>query len=271
MNDAAHPHVSALTARQAQVLDLIVNSIRTHGFPPSVRELAAQLGLSSPSSVKHQLDALETKGYLKRRPGLPRAMEVTHLSDGSSFTSNSTYSGAAREPQHSHPTPTTNTDVTAPTGTDTTHEKVAAAEPASAQIMSWTVPVGQNDGSDISQIPLVGRIAAGEPITAEQSVDDIFTLPQRFTGQGELFVLEVSGDSMIEAAICDGDYVVVRRQATASNGQIVAAMLDGEATIKVLNERDGHRWLEPRNPLYRPLNGDESTILGKVVTVIRAL
>ena len=124
-------------------------------------------------------------------------------------------------------------------------------------------------------VPLVGRIAAGSPILAEQSIEDVMALPRRLTGNGELFMLEVHGDSMVEAAICDGDWVVVRTQADASNGDIVAAMLDdidgATATVKVLFRRDGHQWLLPRNPDYAPIPGDEATIMGKVVTVLRSL
>lgn len=120
-------------------------------------------------------------------------------------------------------------------------------------------------------VPLVGRIAAGAPILAEQSVEDYFSLPSRLTGRGELFALEVHGDSMLEAAICDGDYVIVRSQPTAEDGEIVAAMLDDEATVKVLSHKNGHRWLLPRNNDYDPIQGDEAVILGKVVTVMRSV
>ena len=124
-------------------------------------------------------------------------------------------------------------------------------------------------------VPLVGRIAAGSPILAEQSIEDVVALPRRLTGSGELFMLEVHGDSMVDAAICDGDWVVVRAQADAVNGDVVAAMLndlDGAtATVKVLSRKDGHQWLLPRNPDYAPIPGDEATIMGKVVTVLRSL
>lgn len=132
------------------------------------------------------------------------------------------------------------------------------------------IPVSLAEGDCVSA-PLVGRIAAGAPITAEQRVDDVFTLPTRLTGTGELFVLEVSGDSMMDAAICDGDFVVVRSQPDADNGTIVAAMIDGEATVKVFSRIDGHVWLLPRNDDYAPIPADGATILGRVVTVIRAL
>ena len=118
-------------------------------------------------------------------------------------------------------------------------------------------------------VPLVGRIAAGGPILAEQSVEDVFPLPKSLVGEGELFMLKVSGDSMIDAAICDGDFVVIRRQPTCENGDIVAALLDDEATVKTFKKRDGHVWLMPHNPAYEPILGDNATIMGKVVSVLR--
>ncbi|HOT33818.1 MAG TPA: transcriptional repressor LexA, partial [Rhodoglobus sp.] len=124
---------------------------------------------------------------------------------------------------------------------------------------------------DAVMVPLVGRIAAGIPITADQQVDEVFPLPRQLTGKGELFMLKVVGESMIDAAICDGDWVVVRQQQTAENGDIVAAMLDSEATVKVFRQRDGHTWLLPRNSNFEPILGDHAVVLGKVVTVLRAL
>lgn len=119
--------------------------------------------------------------------------------------------------------------------------------------------------------PLLGRIAAGGPILAEQQVDDVFALPKQLTGEGEIFMLEVKGDSMIDAAICDGDWVVIRRQNDAINGDIVAALLDDEATVKTFRRRDGHVWLLPHNELYSPIDGDHAQIMGKVVAVMRKL
>ena len=124
---------------------------------------------------------------------------------------------------------------------------------------------------DAAMVPLVGRIAAGIPITADQQVDQVLPLPRELVGTGDLFLLTVSGESMIDAAICDGDYVVVRAQKTAENGEIVAAMLDGEATIKVFRQRDGHTWLLPQNSAFEPILGDHAEVLGKVVAVLRAL
>ncbi|GAA3758885.1 transcriptional repressor LexA [Microbacterium kribbense] len=124
---------------------------------------------------------------------------------------------------------------------------------------------------DAALVPLVGHIAAGVPITAEQQVEEIFPLPRQLVGKGELFMLKVQGESMIDAAICDGDWVVIRSQATAENGDIVAAMLDGEATVKTFRQRDGHTWLLPRNSAFEPILGDDAVVLGKLVAVLRAV
>ena len=129
-----------------------------------------------------------------------------------------------------------------------------------------TIPVG-----DAAMVPLVGRIAAGVPITAEQQVEEVFPLPRQLVGKGDLFMLKVVGESMIDAAICDGDWVVVRQQKDAENGEIVAAMLDEEATVKVFQRRDGHTWLLPRNTSFAPIVGDQAEILGKVVAVLRSV
>lgn len=124
---------------------------------------------------------------------------------------------------------------------------------------------------DAALVPLVGHIAAGVPITAEQQIEEIFPLPRQLVGKGELFILKVVGESMIDAAICDGDWVVVRSQNTAENGDIVAAMLDGEATVKTFRQRDGHTWLLPRNSAFEPILADEAVVLGKVVAVMRSV
>ncbi|RUR01065.1 transcriptional repressor LexA [Labedella endophytica] len=129
-----------------------------------------------------------------------------------------------------------------------------------------STPVG-----DAAMVPLVGRIAAGVPITAEQHVEEVFPLPRQLVGKGDLFMLKVAGDSMIDAAICDGDWVVVRSQRTAENGDIVAAMLDEEATVKVFRQRDGHTWLLPRNSNFEPILGDQAEVLGKIVAVLRSV
>ena len=120
-------------------------------------------------------------------------------------------------------------------------------------------------------MPLLGNIAAGGPILAEQAVESVFPLPREIVGEGTLFLLNVRGDSMVEAAITDGDWVVVRQQPVAENGEIVAAMIDGEATVKTFKRRDGHIWLMPANPAYEPIPGDDATVLGRVVAVLRRL
>jgi repressor LexA len=145
----------------------------------------------------------------------------------------------------------------APAGTDGSAERKASAEHRVAV--------------DTALVPLVGRIAAGGPILADQVVEDVMPLPRQLVGHGELFMLRVSGDSMVDAAICDGDWVVVRKQQSAQNGDIVAALLDDEATVKTFRQRDGHTWLLPQNTRYEPILGDHASIMGKVVSVMRAL
>lgn len=235
-----------LSQRQSQILSVVRQCVDAHGYPPSVREIADSVGLASPSTVKHHLDALERAGYLQRVPGRPRALEVSPDIDAD-VEAHARVPGAAL------------VDVE------------AAGHHLAPRVVTVEVPVGVADDEPASAIPLVGRIAAGAPITAEQHVEDVFDLPVRLTGRGQLFMLEVSGDSMVQAGILDGDLVVVRSQATAQDSEVVAAMIDGEATVKVLSHADGHVWLMPRNPDYSPIPGDEATILGRVVTVIRSL
>ncbi|WP_371862009.1 transcriptional repressor LexA [Cellulomonas persica] len=225
------PGPDGLTARQRLVLQTIRVSVETRGYPPSMREIGDAVGLTSPSSVKHQLTALERKGYLRRDPKRPRAIEVVHADDSRGVPQFTGDGGSELELG------------------DTGSERLAAP----------------------AYVPVVGRIAAGGPILAEQVVEDVFPLPRQLVGDGELFLLKVSGDSMVDAAICDGDWVVVRRQPVAENGEIVAAMIDGEATVKTLRRADGHVWLMPHNAAYAPIPGDDATVLGRVVSVLRSL
>lgn len=220
-----------LTPRQRKILETIRASIVERGYPPSMREIGEAVGLVSPSSVKHQLTALERKGYVRRDPNRPRAIEIISPDD----------SRALRPRGFDQPD----------YGMDHLSPGDEAPEPRYA--------------------PLVGRIAAGGPVLAEQHVEDVFPLPRQLVGDGELFLLTVTGDSMIDAAICDGDLVVVRSQPTAENGEIVAAMHDGEATVKTLKRADGRTWLMPQNPAYDPIPAEEFEILGRVVSVLRAL
>lgn len=219
-----------LTPRQRLVLETVRASVESRGYPPSMREIGDAVGLTSPSSVKHQLTALERKGYLRRDPNRPRAIEVVQPDDSR---------GVAPLPG------------VAGLGDEDSAPRDGAPEAA--------------------YVPVVGRIAAGGPILAEQLVEDVFPLPRQLVGAGDLFLLKVVGDSMVDAAICDGDWVVVRRQPVAENGEIVAAMLDGEATVKTLKRTDGHVWLMPQNPAYSPIDGDHAQVLGRVVSVLRAL
>src|SRR6478752_6519465 len=190
-----------LSDKQLAILDVIARSVSQRGYPPSMREIGDAVGLSSLSSVTHQLNQLELSGYLRRDPNRPRALEI--LIDLPSTSSESV--------DYENQT-----------------------------------PVG-----DAAMVPLVGRIAAGVPITAEQQVDEVFPLPRQLVG--------------------NGDWVVVRAQNTAENGDIVAAMLDEEATVKVFRQRDGHTWLLPRNSNFEPILGDYAEVLGKVVAVLRAV
>jgi repressor LexA len=206
-----------LTERQQVILDVIRDSVHTRGYPPSIREICEAAGLASTSSVAHQLSVLERKGYLRRDPNRPRAVDVR--------------SGRAKRVRQPNEAP--------------------PGAPA---------PVF---------VPLVGRIAAGGPILAEEMIEDVFPLPRALVGEGTVFLLRVAGDSMIDAAISDGDWVVVRQQEDAENGEIVAAMIDGEATVKTLQRRDGQAWLLPHNAAYQPIDGSEAIILGKVVSVLR--
>jgi repressor LexA len=147
---------------------------------------------------------------------------------------------------------------------DVTPASVAAAAASSEEPVAIATPTA-------AYVPVLGRIAAGGPILAEEAVEDVFPLPKEIVGEGSLFLLRVAGDSMVDAAITDGDWVVVRQQPTADNGEIVAAMIEGEATVKTFKRKDGHVWLMPHNEAYEPIPGDDATILGKVVAVLRRL
>lgn len=146
----------------------------------------------------------------------------------------------------------------------------AVSRPIDVRVFLQERPPGESSGGPVT-VPVVGHIAAGTPISAEEHVDGTLMLPREITGRGTVFGLRVRGDSMIDAAICDGDIVVVRQQQEAHSGQIVAAMIDGEATVKVYRRRNGHVLLEPRNPAYEVIDGDKAVVLGIVVSVVRSL
>ncbi|UFU04207.1 transcriptional repressor LexA [Ruania suaedae] len=145
------------------------------------------------------------------------------------------------------------------------------AQEVAAEPEELTLHDGGQADVRATYVPVVGRIAAGGPILAEQAVEDVFALPRQLVGEGDLFLLKVVGDSMIDAAICDGDWVVVRQQKVAENGEIVAAMIDGEATVKTLKRTSEALWLLPANPAYSPIDGTDAEILGRVVSVLRSL
>jgi repressor LexA len=219
---------TGLTPRQQRILEHLRDFMEQRGYPPSMREIGEAVGLTSSSSVAHQLKVLEEKGFV--RPNRPRALEV-FLPEAM----------AARR-------------------------AVGSAEESSYD------ETGIGDAAPpATYVPMLGRIAAGGPILAEQNLETVFPLPQELVGDGQLFMLEVAGESMIEAAIFDGDYVVVRQAQTAENGEIVAAMIDGEATVKTFQRKNGQVWLLPHNPAFEPIDGTHATILGKVTAVLRRL
>lgn len=215
-----HPlvtEIDELTPRQRTILTMIHEHVTEHGYPPSVREIGDAVGLKSPSSVHAQLETLAKRGYLRRDPTKPRALEL------------------GRDPD-----------------TDLELRPVAARN-----------------------VPLVGEIAAGGPILAEEHVDSVYPLPRELVGDGRLFMLKVRGESMIEAGILDGDLVVVREQATVEQGEMCAALIDGEATVKLFRRtRSGEVFLDPANERFEPipLSADQDVrIMGKVVTVLRSV
>ena len=227
-----------LTPRQRRILEVIKEAVDSRGYPPSIREMGEAVGLASSSSVAHQLKTLEQKGFLRRDPNRPRALEVLLPGEADSRTV-----APAEVGRSARPAPLAEAD------SDDTGRGDA-----------YPAPV---------HVPVLGRIAAGGPILAEEQIEDVFALPHQLVGQGTMFLLEVRGDSMIEAAICDRDWVVVRQQPTANNGDIVAALLDNEATVKTFKRTDGQVWLMPHNPAYDPIDGNHASILGKVVAVLR--
>ena len=206
-----------ISKRQQQIYDFIRSYQKEKGYPPSVREMAAAVGLSSPSTVHAHLSALEDLGLIKRDATKPRALEVFN-SDGSSCAVTET------------------------------------ERPASRGTVS---------------LPLVGRVAAGLPILAEQNIEDTFTLPTEIATDSSSFMLEVHGESMINVGIYNGDYIVVREQKNAMNGEIVVALIDGEATVKTFYKEQGRVRLQPENDTMEPIYAENPTILGKVVALMR--
>jgi repressor LexA len=207
---------TTLTARQREVLEIIEQHMREHGYPPSVREIGEAVGLTSPSTVHAHLAALQRRGYLRRDPTKPRAIEVRW-------------------------------------------------DPNSDAAI---------DRRPVRHVPLVGDVAAGTNVLAQENVEEVLPLPADFTGDGELFMLRVRGDSMIEAGILDGDFVVCRSQSKAENGDIVVAGIPGdEATVKTFTTRGRSVVLLPANPSLEPMEfaPEDVNVFGRVVTVLRRL
>lgn len=205
------PAVDDLSPRQRQILEFIRSEVMKKGYPPSVREVGQAVGLSSSSTVHAHLGKLEEKGYIRRDPTKPRAIELLDRANGEQIR------------------------------------------------------------KDIVQVPVVGRVTAGAPILAVENIDDYFPMPKEFAGDGETFMLKVRGNSMIEAGIFDSDYVVVRRQSHAENGDIVVALLEDEATVKRFFRETNHVRLQPENPHMQPILVRDVQILGKVIGVFRKL
>lgn len=221
-----------LTPRQRRILEVIRDTLEARGYPPSIREMGDAVGLASSSSVAHQLKVLEQRGYVKRDPYRPRAMEV-------------------RLPRSLQP-------------------QVWGGAQGLVAVQGDETGSGDAFPQPIA-VPLVGRIAAGNPILAEERIEEVMPLPRFLVGEGTLFMLEVKGDSMIDAAICNGDFVVVKQQRSANNGDIVAALLEDEATVKTYKRIGNQTWLMPHNPVFDPIDGNHAQILGKVVAVLRRM
>ncbi len=211
--------MNGLTEREQRILDYMREYVAKWGYPPTVRDVAAALGIKSTSTVHKSIAALEKAGAIKKQAGKRRALDIV------------------------------------------------GSEPAKG-------PFAAEERDDVIDLPVVGRIAAGTPILAEQNIEDSFPMPSRFIGKGTSFMLTVHGQSMIEAGIFDGDYILVQQQDTANNGDIVVAMIDGmesEATVKAFYKENGHIRLQPRNAEMDPIIVDDCKIIGLVKGVFRYL
>ncbi|OEY03755.1 transcriptional repressor LexA [Corynebacterium sp. Marseille-P4321] len=218
--------MSVLSDRQRRILQVIQDAVVLRGYPPSIREIGDATGLQSTSSVAYQLKELEKKGFLRRDPNKPRAVDLRHL------------------------------------------QQTTAAPKRKKQTPAGDVP---EDASNARYVPVVGQIAAGAPILAEENVDTYYPLPDELLGDGDVFMLSVVGESMRDAGILDGDWVIVRSQPVAEEGEFVAALIDGEATVKEFHKDSSGVWLLPHNDAFSPIKGDEAEIMGRVVSVFRTL
>ncbi len=223
-----------LTQRQQQILDYIQKCITEDQCPPSVREIAQAVGLASPSTVHAHLSVLEQKGYIQRKGAKSRAMSVVRANG-------------------------------APIARKSTGVSANGAEAGKAGAVS------SSRRADVVNLPLVGRVAAGTPILAEQNVEEQIPLPRSMFGDANSYLLGVHGHSMIDAGIHDGDIVVVREQHTADDGQIVVALLDGEATVKTFyREKDCIR-LQPQNESMEPIYTTDAQVIGVVTGLFRTM
>lgn len=219
--------MESLTDREKRILFYMKTEIKKKGYPPTVREMCNSLGIKSTSTAHKDLSNLEKKGYIRKDPSKPRAIEILEFEDKEPDMLNSNY-----------------------------------------EIRRFA----DTERTDIVEIPVVGQIAAGTPILAEQNIEDTFPVPARFISRGNHFMLTVKGDSMIEAGIFDGDYILVQQQNTAQNGEIVVAMIDGfesEATVKTFYKEGGHVRLQPENQNMSPIIVNDVKVLGLVKGVFR--
>ena len=200
-----------LTRKQQEIYDYILSFTNEHGYPPSVREIGAAVGLKSPSTVHFHMKGLEEAGVIVKAEGKTRAISLPGVSLG---------------------------------------------------------PVAEETDPHANQVPIVGSVAAGSPILAQECIEDYLTFDTQGLS-GEHFALTVRGESMLGAGILPGDLVVVHRQQTARNGEIVVALFEDEATVKTYRYKDGQVWLMPENPEYQPIDGTHAEIIGKVVAVVR--
>ena len=203
--------MAKLTAKQQQIYDYILAFTSDHGYPPSVREIGAAVGLKSPSTVHFHIKGLEEAGVIVKAEGKTRAISLPGVPLG---------------------------------------------------------PVAEEADPRANQVPILGNVAAGSPILAQECIEDYLTFDTDGLS-GEHFALRVRGESMLNAGILPGDLVVVHRQQDAHNGEIVVALFEDEATVKTLSRKDGHTWLLPENPDYQPIDGTYAEIIGKVVAVVR--
>jgi repressor LexA len=228
IHEFPEPIGPGISKRAALVLQAMISGMEQRGFPPSIRDLLPEVGLTSVSSVSHQMTNLERHGYIRKSSNVARGIEILKYPDGRNY--------------------------------------------GDSESDDFQLPSVSTAASDSVGVPLLGAIAAGVGLVAQEEHLDTMQLPRQLTGHGELFMLQVRGESMIDAGIFDGDFVVVRRQPSCDNGDIVAAIInDEEATVKTFTKRNGQVWLMPHNPSFEPIDGNQALILGVVKTVLRKI